>query len=202
MNYQERLTAVNAACNDKNKTIWDSIDRPIRPLVYHLNRIGLKTKFSCCGFNYDGEEEPKSHHAKLTYVHIFEPTTYQGKVSLDYLQGLSKAIDHDNEFLSCGVTIFGNKAFKIYHLWCKNAYPDLYKKEDGLEKSIHDYEGQVLCMQLFVDNLEKLPTDEKITEIIDGNKEYNEKFSDWQVKAKQTIAMKVAKEKMIKLIND
>src|SRR5574337_1162308 len=63
--YLERLKQLNN--KPEGWTVWDSIDRPIRELVYHMNSIGLKTIFSCCGFPYPGEEEPKSH-AQDAYV--------------------------------------------------------------------------------------------------------------------------------------
>lgn len=38
--------------------VWNQIDKPMRPLIYELHRIGLPTAFSCCGYPYDGELNP------------------------------------------------------------------------------------------------------------------------------------------------
>ncbi len=65
MNRQETINKLN---NKSERTVLDCIDRPIRNLVIQLHRIGLYTKFSCCGFSYDNEEEPKSHATKSFVV--------------------------------------------------------------------------------------------------------------------------------------
>lgn len=56
---QERLDALNKDAD--TRSVMDCIDRPIRPLILQMNRVGVFTAFSCCGYSYDGEEEPKSH---------------------------------------------------------------------------------------------------------------------------------------------
>jgi hypothetical protein len=56
---QERLNAINKDADTRE--VLGCIDRPIRPLIIQMNRIGIFTAFSCCGYSYDGEEEPKSH---------------------------------------------------------------------------------------------------------------------------------------------
>ena len=60
------------------REVLEAIDRPIRPLVIEFNRIGLKTKYSCCGFNYDGEEEPKTH-TRHAYIFFYVPSTKKGE---------------------------------------------------------------------------------------------------------------------------
>lgn len=70
--YQERFDAVNRDAD--LRPVVESIDKPIRQLVLELNRIGLKTLFSCCGFNYPEEEEPKSH-GENPYVFFRGPET-------------------------------------------------------------------------------------------------------------------------------
>ena len=193
MEYHERLKAVNANCNIKGKTVWDSIDRPIRPLVYHLNRVGLKTKFSCCGFNYDGEEEPKTHHAELSYVFIWKPTTETGKQAVETLKSFIEISNHNN-----GVMFkMGLKDFRdCWHLWIKNTIPNLYQHNDGLEKGIHDYEAQVLGIHILTQHLESWESDDNVYEIVDGNQLYQDLgITEWQVKPKKTIAMRVAKNK-------
>jgi hypothetical protein len=71
-NYQERFEAVNK--DSDTRPVIESIDKPIRQLVLEINRIGLKTLFSCCGFNYPNEEEPKSH-GEHPYVFFRGPET-------------------------------------------------------------------------------------------------------------------------------
>jgi hypothetical protein len=46
--------------NADKRSVLDSIDRPIRSMVIELNRIGMETTFSCCGYTYDNQEERKS----------------------------------------------------------------------------------------------------------------------------------------------
>lgn len=191
--YHDRLNKVNKNYNDPDKTVWDSIDRPIRPLIYQIHRIGLKTKFSCCGFNYDGEEEPKNHHAKLTYVFVYTPDlknqqsvyAFFNLVQLSQIQGWKFAYFNNN----------------IWHLYCENPreMKELYDKTDGQPKSIHDYETQVIKIFNLSEMLKQIPDMPEMEdlEIIDGNQMYKEAgIDEWQVKPKQSIALRVAKKQM------
>src|SRR5690348_7142416 len=58
--------------NAAERCVVDSIDRPIRGLVFQINRLGIPTVFSCCGFNYHNEEEIKSH-ADNAYIQFTAP---------------------------------------------------------------------------------------------------------------------------------
>jgi len=194
MDYHDRLNEVNAACNDADKTVWDSIDRPIRPLIYELNRIGLRTKFSCCGFSYDGEEEPKSHHRSFSYAFMYPPKSKMGQHNLREVRNFVKAVKRDNNW-KLGITKFGKNEHLVHHLWIGNHVKGLYKVSDGLEKSIHDYEVQVLAIHLLTKGFKELATDQSIEEIVDGNKSYHDQgITEWQVKPKQTVGMMMLKE--------
>lgn len=197
MDYHERLNKVNANCNDITKTVWDSIDRPIRPLIYELHRIGLKTKFSCCGFNYDGEEEPKNHHKKLSYVFIYTPTN--GKIAEKFFQLTTLA-------QQCGwnMTYFNSN---IWHMNVSNSLPNLYStKEEEPDVAIHDHETQVLAIHHLTKRISneigtytglegEINIDE--IEIVDGNKAYQDAgIDEWQVKPKRSVALKIAKAQL------
>jgi len=170
--YTDRLNKIN----NTNKTILESIDRPIRPLVIELNRIGLKTKFSCCGFPYDNEdeEEPKSHTLNQAYVHFFTPTDEIGIQNFFLLSTFAiencwrlNAINH-----SC------------WHLFCNNPIANLYEKNDKIEMAAHDYEFMVIAIHLLTKQLKSLPsTSDKII-IEDGNKKYTD-IVEWQIKPKK-----------------
>lgn len=195
MDYQERFKKVNAFCKDKSKTVWDSIDRPIRPLIYELNRVGLATKFSCCGFNYEDEEEPKSHHDKFAYVFICPPKTKHAENALASLKHLCKRIKQDNPWY-WDITMHG----AFYHLHVKNPpnMVDLYKKEDGLDFAIHDYEVYSIAIHLLTKNIKLWPSDPDAKEIIDGNRAYHEdeEILEWQVRPKRSISINIAKLKL------
>lgn len=170
----ERLRKLNE--NADKKCVWDSIDRPIRPLVFELARIGMIPKFSCCGFYYDGEEEPKTHYAHGPYVHFWVENTEEATKNLDQLAWAFRL----------------SKLVKVYHwqngifnLNIKNSVSDdLYFKKDGISESIHQYEGYALGIRdvgLFIQNNFKTVNDP--VRIVDGNSYYKD-VKEWQVNAK------------------
>lgn len=185
--YQKRIEEIN---KDRNqRTVWESIDRPIRPLIFEFNRIGLRTKFSCCGFPYEGEEEPKSHHASLSYVFVYNPLNKfkfgdKIKIMVDEITVINffSAVEMAQR---CGweVKYFNTN---IWHFFLRNTLPDLYNKNDDINRAIHDYESQVLGIHNLTRELKNLPSigDEVI--IVDGNKVYEDAgINEWQVKAKR-----------------
>ncbi len=173
--YHERIDELNKDADER--VVWDSIDRPIRPLVWELNRIGLLTKFSCCGFNYPDEEEPKTHYANGSYVHFFTPQSEFGRVNFFKL----------TQFVgSCGwkLHFFTNS---VWNINAPNQCSDnMYDKTDGIDQSIHQYESFVLSIQTLTDAIHKnIPSDNTGVQIIDGNAHYKG-FPEWQVKPKKT----------------
>lgn len=43
------------------KRLEDEIDRPLKRSIALLNLLGFKTKWCCCGFDYQGQPSHKSH---------------------------------------------------------------------------------------------------------------------------------------------
>lgn len=174
--YLERLAKIN---KDHNKrSIWDSIDRPIRPLVFELNRIGMQTKFSCCGFTYEGEDQddPKTHWIKSNkaYVHFFAFNTDECKKNFQILKTIIEAC-------KCDIYLFVN-------VWNLNISFDntenWYNKPDGIPESIHQYEMAALKISNLVYNIKNsIPTINDPVTIIDGNNYYT-KIPHWQIKPK------------------
>lgn len=48
------------------KNLSELIDTPIKKTVVLLNLLGLRTVWSCCGYNYPGDEE-RCHQMGQTY---------------------------------------------------------------------------------------------------------------------------------------
>jgi len=173
--YLERLDKLN---KDSDKiTVYESIDRPIRKLVYHINRIGLRTRFSCCGYSYDGEEEPKSHY-KGAYIQFYLPKQNNLKMFMLFTG------------LACnnGWQVY-RQNWKYWAIRKRIQLPDDYYKyyePDAIDYAIHDYEGLILSIQGLEKNLSKLRTKNKTFRIVDGNKEMQKVTNgEWQVKPKK-----------------
>jgi len=179
--YLHRLEQLNIDAEDK--TVLDSIDRPMRELIVEMHRIGMKTTFCCCGFTYEGEEEPKTHHANLTYVFI------KNKVKSEL------AKDNYNKFLSQLVTpgqkhswmtspFTTPKGEPLIHLHYKNPLKYMYQS-DGQETAIHDYETQVMAIRHAINVAKSLPTAVNQIRIRDGNQDYFDMgISEWQLEPK------------------
>ena len=189
--YEERLNLVNK--DHKTRSVWTAIDKPMRPLIYQLHRIGVMTKFSCCGFPYIDEEndEPKTHCNKA-YVQIVDPNKY-GNISTAMKDACIKNFniikDHVNTTFEG--TKQGWKMFyfqnDIWEICCTNWMPDFYSKDDGLELSIHDYEPFVIsiyALTKFIEQMETVIPDLYIR-VTDGNSYYKE-LEHWAVKPKCT----------------
>ena len=190
--FQSRIKKLNE--DHENRSIWDSIDRPIRPLVYELNRIGLMTKFSCCGFTYEDQEEPKTHSKNKAYVHIYSPPV-----------GWPKGVEQDGNLRdqafrnffrmaeiakTCGWHIYyfmGN----IWDLSTKDHMKEFYEGKDGIEESIHQYEVFVVKIHHLAVHLKRLPTVFDPVPIVDGNSRY-ENIEEWMVKPKKSCYVNAA----------
>lgn len=177
-NFQERFKKINA---DRDvRTVWECVDRPIRPLVFELARIGMIPKFSCCGYSYEDEEEPKTHHSHHAYVHFYAPK--------NYMSSLHKLF---NCCQKCGWEV---KPFNdiIWDIKARNPVPDdMYRKEDGIEEAIHQYEGYGLKIEKLAWVIqENFITEKDPITIIDGNIFYT-KLKNWIVRPKQHFTIKV-----------
>jgi len=146
MNYLERLETLNA--DTDTRSVLESIDRPIRELVLELNRVGLKTMWSCCGFQYDGEEEPKSH-CDHPFVVVLTPTSPE----------------EIKTFFEVSLIAF-NSGWECHRYseaqWRFYVRPEDLVVKHGWDRkdgpAVHDYEIPLLRIVNFVARLEKLPS--------------------------------------------
>lgn len=187
--YQERLDKLNK--KPENWTVIDSVDRPIRQLVLEMNRVGLSTVWSCCGFNYDQEEEPKSH-ANKPYVGFNIVVNREDKI-VKWLEKVAKKIKwklHKFEGSSAKWQITASDLEKYQDFWVN--------KDKHLNTSIHRYE---ICLARIRDLhriISRIPTYKEEFEILDGNQiiknldPYFEK--EWQIQPKKPTKISLAVE--------
>jgi hypothetical protein len=176
--YQDRLDNLN----DSEREVWDSIDRPIRPLIWELNRIGLQTKFCCCGFNYDGEEEPKTH-AKQPFVVLRDPgRTADANKTLTPIRAFFNAVQIAfNQ--GWETTPYGGSG--EWHMHFCPSDGSFYAQESRIA-GVHDYETSLLRMQRLTEVLQMLPSVAEKFSIVDGNRGYAELTGgEWQVQPKK-----------------
>jgi hypothetical protein len=175
MTYATRLKELNTI---GTKTVWDSIDRPIRPLIYELNRIGLKTKFSCCGFSYVGEEEPKSH-ARYPFV-VFS-------VNEKSITSLFKVIDLT---MQCGWSIIPYFKSQDWHISYSHVHNTERFYNDGTN-SIHAYETPLIMIARLTEKMSSLPSIDGPIFIEDGNAHPSYGFlgGEWQVEPKPSVQL-------------
>lgn len=181
--YHRRLKKINKD-HDK-RDIIDSIDRPIRDLVIEFNRVGLQTKFSCCGFHYDGEEEPKTHTTNKSYIHFYF------KNNNPYLTANFLNIINYATTIGWFCFYFQNGVWEI-NAKVSDGLANLYDKKDGIETAIHDYESLVIriyqlteYIRIYIPSISIINKEgsQCIVEISDGNAQYT-KLKEWQIKPK------------------
>lgn len=190
MNYKERLEKLN----DKNDTVWNSIDKPMRRLIFEMNRVGLMTKFCCFGFDYGEDDEPKSHANPHAYVMFW--VTKRGIPVVELLKNQF----HDN-FLEKELQM--HRFHDTLHLIIKESRnlsgSDFYQ---GGSNAIHKYEFYTLMVRALTLFLQDLPGSD-VVEIVDGNSLYSE-VEFWQIDPKPNfkISTKEFYEKYGKLNDD
>lgn len=179
--FQNRIQKVNE--NRESRTVLTSIDAPMRPLVFELSRIGLVPKFSCCGFTYVGQEneEQKTHHAGMSYVHLM---IKNDKHSMNSFFNLCETA------IRCGWRMFYFNG-GIWNLYMTPSVPDtMYSKKDGIEEAIHQYEAYALGIKNLTYRLSLMETVCDPVTIVDGNSQYTH-VDTWQVKPKQDFVVGV-----------
>lgn len=176
--FDQRISKINA--NRDTRTVWECVDKPIRPLVFELARVGMIPKFSCCGYTYYDEEEPKTHHGSMAYVHLYAPAGREE--ILDHLFNMAQKSGWEYHIF--------NKF--IWSFKCGNPVPDdMYQKTDGIEESIHQYEGYGLKIERFATLIQEyLPTYKDPVTIHDGNYYYINRPT-WMVLPKQDFVIGV-----------
>jgi len=153
--------------------------------VLELTRVGFRTRFSCCGFTYEGEEEPKSHHEQ-TYVVICGPliTDVAEVERFFHFMTVAKEQGWDVQLMTSFWPPEGQEWNIGYRSKHTNPWQENY---DG--KSLHAYEGRLWAIQCLVNYLKKWPTVDGPKQIIDGNVWRKAFAPDWQVKPKQTYTV-------------
>jgi len=178
----EKLAKVNK--DAESRSVLDSIDRPIRPLVLELTRIGLTTRFSCCGFTYDDEEEPKSHH-EHSYVMFNGPRLGDASEVRAFFEVARRArnVGWTVDMVSSGSV----PEEQEWEIRIDEPTSTLWAKEDG--KSLHGYECQIVAITRMTEELKSMATAKKVVEIVDGNILRRRDFPGWPIKPKQPHKM-------------
>lgn len=168
LTYKQRLELLN----DTSDTVWNSIDKPMRRLIFEMNRTGLITRFCCFGMPYGEDDEPKTHADSNPYV--FFNLTQQG---LENWNIITKNLEHQFEKELLKIKKFVN-SFSLH--FCDSLPSNFYISEDMI--SIHKYEQYILTIQWLIYNLQQLPGSD-IVKIVDGNSNYRE-IEMWQIDPK------------------
>lgn len=178
--FNERLLQLN----DSDRDIWTSIDRPIRPLIWELNRVGLSTKWCCCGFNYRDEEEPKTH-AKNPFV-VLKPIV--GPKGPTRSKGIAAFFALAKVSTMCGWMLRPYHQNGEWHMMFKRPEESFYQEsEDGLD-GVHNYESSLIAIQSLVKHVRLWPASDEKFVIFDGNTGYNEITNgEWQVDPKKEV---------------
>lgn len=175
MNVIEAVKELNTFKDDW--TVIDSIDRPIRQLILEMHRIGLQTIFSCCGYSYPDEEEPKTH-AKESFVLFYDPIIHPQTVQ-NFFSFVTIAT-------RCGWKImrYHNNQWRISFDQNSEQQEFYEKLEDG--NSIHDFELKAIAIFHLAKACKEIPTVKESFTIIDGNNQYKKYPElDWHIKPKK-----------------
>lgn len=173
---QERTDILNKDAD--KRSVLDSIDRPIRPLVVELNRIGLATTFSCCGYTYDGQEEPKCHD-KNPYVLFETPVEFPAIKSFFRMSAILGKVE------------WGLNACSNGREWCIYCNPRaIWDNHDNLSEPLHDYELKLIAIVKLTQIIKDFPSaSDKIT-IRDGNAQRRSLYGEeWVVAPKKEVVI-------------
>lgn len=88
-------------------SLLDDIDKPIFRTIALLNLYGLKTSWTCCGFNYKDQPYWKSHTYGRPYF-AFTIPSYKKLKDLTVVQKICKLIDNDI-FSNSGIWVMAIK---------------------------------------------------------------------------------------------
>jgi len=175
--------------NAHAKSVWESIDRPIRPLIYELHRVGLRTRFSCCGYHYEGEasDEPKSH-TQFPFFFLEEPDLSDPRRVGAFFEVSKAAYGLGWRVMMANSVEWGFQAVNV------GVMDNEWSRHDGLPESIHHYESRLWTIRRLTDALRKMPTVDEEIEVVDGNVYREEADGEWMVKPKMPHRMRVGAE--------
>lgn len=129
----------------------NDIDTPIKKIVAMLALLRCDPKFSCCGFDYDGQPLHKSHEYGCCYIQM---------VSNEYNREITKTLTCEGVFQSLTKKspkwewweerdrLFWRAAFTLYH---PKEYPWISRND-----CIHYSEIAVLCLDILERKLLRL----------------------------------------------
>ncbi len=171
LTYKQRLELLN----DTSDTVWNSIDKPMRRLIFEMNRTGLITRFCCFGMPYGEDDEPKTHTNDNPYV--FFNVTEQG---FENWNTAAKILNDEQKYFD-NRTLYLGKFANSLTLHISDCLPsNFYVSEDMI--SIHKYESYILTIQNITKVLQSLPGSD-IVKIVDGNRRYDN-IEMWQIDPK------------------
>lgn len=156
-------------------SLLESIDKPIRDLVVNINRIGLQTVFSCCGFTYPDEEETKSH-AIHPYVIFKDPHIERTVVNFFDLTG--------NAFrLGWQTQRYHTNQWKLFFEE-KKENSQFYQNLPGKNYSLHGYELKSIAIWRLNDIVKQIESYSDEAILVDGNQWYHDLGIHWQIQPK------------------
>jgi hypothetical protein len=154
----------------------DQIDAPILKTVAGLNLMGLKTVFSCCGFNYKGQSDWKCHLMGKPYVFLdySDPKEFMNNLGEYKLFILSL-----------------HTGWRFNFAGGSQSFIDFYSLDDRTDthpwknpNSVHFHETAVMAIARLNKEIEaflksRLSLIDTVT-ITDGNKKWQQSTSFWQ----------------------
>jgi hypothetical protein len=180
-------------------TVLESIDRPIRALVINLNRIGLSTIFSCCGFNYAGQEnEEDKSHSPHPFVIFKDPNTWP-KID-NFMRFTRSAFQVGwtiNRYSTSSWIIRYERGERKRQRWANDSENDgFWEKLPGKDYGLHDYELSSIAIyslnKAIIDN--NIPTINDEVELVDGNQTYHDLGIHWEIQPRPSAILKFISE--------
>lgn len=163
-------------------TLLEAIDKPIRNLVVEMNRIGLRTVFSCCGFHYKDEEEEKSH-ADHAFIIFKDPNC---EAVMENFLRFTNAAHH----YGWKIDRYGQNQWVIRYEIAPERRK-FWSSHPETKKSLHDYELPAIAIYSLtkaVTGLDLPPISDYI-EIVDGNQSYHDLGIAWQIEPKPSVVL-------------
>lgn len=146
------------------------VDRPMRPIVSMFNLLGIRTMWCCCGFDYDGQPEFKSHVYGDTHVYL----TYCNGKALDFLvqTSLNAGWKLTVANVSCTTAWRLHAPFKFGGDWKRK---DSVHHHESANVSIKNLERQLIKSERFFKD--------EVT-LVDENHVMEKHFDEWQYKGR------------------
>ena len=162
----------------EEKSLKHHIDQPIRKAVAGMALLGFKPLMSCCGFNYEGQEEGRKHFKGKPYM---------------YLDARQETMDATQRYLIVNILIDSrwcmgaiSNRFPLLdfyaNTWTKDhpwADPDCPHNPEMAVLAIHSLNNSI---SNFIQANEKMVIDRGDVELVDGNETMYKDIPNWQYK--------------------